>query len=593
MPPLTRNQVRGFWAAWAGWTLDGMDSFIYALVLVPALRDLLPRSGIAATQANIGFYGGVLFAIFLTGWGFAFLWGPIADRFGRVRTLVFTILCYSLFTFLGCAAASVWQLALCRFLAGAGIGGEWTLGGVFVAEEWPESRRVQGAAWMHTGYYFGTFLAAVVNYTVGAHYGWRAAFAVGGTPALLVAFIRYGVAEPKRWQHRVQQLDRAWGARDSFYALFSPEYRRRTIVNAALLFVSMVGLWAGSAYVPSSVTFLGAREGLTTAAAARMASYATMLLSTGTIIGCLLMPLVADRLGRRVSLALYFLLMFACISTGFGYLFYLPSGALPRFLICLFFPRDRRRQLRGLYLVAARAVPHRMPRQRLRLRDFVRPVYRRRRHVPGRRRSLPHAHYRDSRGTHFARVPDRPRAPPMGRRDARKGASRLNLTHLFDLSLIGRRDSPALEFQGKVLTFGELDLRSNRLANLFAGRGLRAADRLCVYLPNCVEMIDVYLACIKLGVIFVPINILYRGREIAHILQRCRAVGGDLRRHLRITRPHLERHRRSPRMLPDSRPPDRRSRSRATRRPGSSIHPAPPASPRAPCSRTTTSPPTR
>ena len=95
----------------------------------------------------------------------------------------------------------------------------------------------------------------------------------------------------------------------------------------------------------------------------------------------------------------------------------------------------------------------------------------------------------------------------------------MNLTHLFDLSLIGRRDSPALEFQDEVLTFGELDQRSNRLAHLFAGRGLRAGDRLAVYLPNCVEMIDVYLACIKIGVIFVPINILYRGREIAHILR--------------------------------------------------------------------------
>src|SRR5204863_3560012 len=108
VPPasLTRNQIRGFWASWGGWALDGMDSFLYALVLVPALRDLLPRSGIAATPANIGFYGGVLFAIFLLGWGFAFLWGPLADRFGRVRTLVFTIVCYSLFTFLGCAAAN-------------------------------------------------------------------------------------------------------------------------------------------------------------------------------------------------------------------------------------------------------------------------------------------------------------------------------------------------------------------------------------------------------------------------------------------------------------------------------------------------------
>src|SRR6185369_5742434 len=102
-------------------------------------------------------------------------------------------------------------------------------------------RRQQGAAWMHTGYYFGVFLAAIVNYVVGSRYGWRAVFAVGGTPALLVAFIRYGVSEPKRWQHRLESLQRKWTARDAFWALFSPEYRRRTVVNAALLLVSMVG----------------------------------------------------------------------------------------------------------------------------------------------------------------------------------------------------------------------------------------------------------------------------------------------------------------------------------------------------------------
>lgn len=336
-PPLTRNQVRGFWAAWAGWTLDGMDSFLYALVLVPALRELLPKAGIKADQAGIGFYGGLLFAVFLVGWGFAFLWGPLADRFGRVRTLVLTILCYSLFTFLGSLAASVGQLAVFRFLAGAGIGGEWTLGGVFVAEEWPESRRRQGAAYMHTGYYFGTFLAAIVNYVVGTHYGWRAVFAVGGTPALLVAFIRYGVSEPKRWQQRVGALERPWSARDAFLALFSPEYRRRTTVNAALLLVSMVGLWAGSVYVPSAVTYLAGRDGYSAPSAARLASYATMLLSAGTIAGCLLLPSLADRLGRRVSLGLYFAVMCACIVLGFGYAFYLPHHALAWFLACLFF----------------------------------------------------------------------------------------------------------------------------------------------------------------------------------------------------------------------------------------------------------------
>lgn len=94
----------------------------------------------------------------------------------------------------------------------------------------------------------------------------------------------------------------------------------------------------------------------------------------------------------------------------------------------------------------------------------------------------------------------------------------MNLTQLFDLSLTGRRDTTALEWRGCTFTFGELDARSNRLAHLLAGRGLRTGDRLAVYLANCVEWIDLYLACVKLGVIVVPVNILYRDREIAHIL---------------------------------------------------------------------------
>jgi malonyl-CoA/methylmalonyl-CoA synthetase len=94
----------------------------------------------------------------------------------------------------------------------------------------------------------------------------------------------------------------------------------------------------------------------------------------------------------------------------------------------------------------------------------------------------------------------------------------LHLLNLFDLSLVGRRDATALEFQDRSFTFGEIDSRSNRLAQLLVRRGLKAGDRLCVYLANCVEMIDLYLACAKLGVIFVPINILYRDREMAHIL---------------------------------------------------------------------------
>src|SRR5581483_1003593 len=82
----------------------------------------------------------------------------------------------------------------------------------------------------------------------------------------------------------------------------------------------------------------------------------------------------------------------------------------------------------------------------------------------------------------------------------------LNLLHLFDLSLTARRDQPALEFAGNTYTFGDIEARSNRLAQLLTRRGLKTGDRLCIYLANCVEMIDLYLACAKVGVIFVPIT---------------------------------------------------------------------------------------
>ena len=312
-----------------------MDSFIYALVMIPALKELLPKSGIPGDAANTGYYGGLLFALFLVGWGCSFIWGPIADRFGRVRTLVLTILCYSLFTFLGAIAQNVWHLAFFRFLAGVGIGGEWTLGGILVAEVFPESRRKQAAGYMHTGYYVGTLMAAVLNFTVGAAFGWRAMFAVGGAPALLVAFIRNGVHEPERWKSRMAQLS-GWTSRRSFMELFSPEYLRRTLLNATFVLISMIGLWAGSVYVPSSITALAAKQGITGADATRLASLGTVVLSIATILGCLILPWMAERWGRRMTLGFYFALMFIFIEVGFRWFFYQPNGLWP-FIVCLFF----------------------------------------------------------------------------------------------------------------------------------------------------------------------------------------------------------------------------------------------------------------
>jgi MFS family permease len=335
--PLTPNQKRAFWAAWGGWALDGMDSFIYSLVLAPALTELLPRSGLAATTANIGDYGGRLFALFLVGWGVALIWGPIADRFGRSRTLMLTILCFSLFTFLSALATSILWLAIWRFLAGIGIGGEWAMGASLVSESWPEERRKMGAALMHTGYYFGFFLAALANYFIGSHFGWRYMFAIGGLPAILVAYFYNRLEEPTRWKRVQQSSAEKRTMRAAFFQIFSPQYRNRTILNSIYVLVSIVGLWGGSVYVPTAITYLARAAGRSPMDAVRLASYGGALLAIGTILGAPLVPWLAERLGRRLALAIFFGMMLASLWVTFGHIFYLSSGALQWFIACTFF----------------------------------------------------------------------------------------------------------------------------------------------------------------------------------------------------------------------------------------------------------------
>ena len=334
---LTANQIKGFIAAWGGWALDGMDSFIYALVLVPALTELLPQSGIEVTPANIGYYGSILFALFLFGWGLSMVWGPIGDRIGRVRALMLTILCYSVFTFLCGFVTNIWQLAILRVLCGIGIGGEQPVGAAYIAEELSEDRRKMGAGLMHTGYYFGFFFAAVANYFIGATYGWRWMFIFGGFPALLIGFIRYGVHESDKWQKQFGDAEKRPKMRDAFGALFSPTYQRRTVVMSLLFLVSIIGLWAGSIYVPTAVTQLANRAGYVGGDAARIASYGSMVLAIGTIIGCVLAPILAERLGRRLAMSLYFAMLGASIVVAFGFVFYATTSALTWFFVCVFF----------------------------------------------------------------------------------------------------------------------------------------------------------------------------------------------------------------------------------------------------------------
>ncbi|PYR45835.1 MAG: hypothetical protein DMF89_24060, partial [Acidobacteria bacterium] len=99
----------------------------------------------------------------------------------------------------------------------------------------------------------------------------------------------------------------------------------------------------------------------------------------------------------------------------------------------------------------------------------------------------------------------------------------MHLTALFDLSLVGRADRDALDYVGadgtlRMLTFGQIDARANQMAHELTARGLAQGDRLCVHLANRIEFIDLFLACARLGVVFVPMNVLYRERELRHIV---------------------------------------------------------------------------
>lgn len=311
-----------------------MDSFIYALVLAPALTELLPRSGMDGSPANVALVGSVLFALFLIGWGLAFLWGPLADRFGRTKVLAASIVMYAIFTGAAALSQDVWQLAAFRLLAGIGIGGEWALAGTYVAEAWPEDRRAMGAGYLQTGYYAGFFLAALLNFTVGAAFGWRAMFLCGVVPVLLAFYIVKRVPEPAGWQQR--RIDAAPRALfGSLAQLFGPEYRRRTLCNTALVTVAIIGLWAGAVYEPSAIIHLAKQAGMSQPSAVRTASAGTALLALGTILGCLTVPLLAERIGRRWTLALFFVGMAVSIWLAFGWAFYRPAG-LVTFVALLF-----------------------------------------------------------------------------------------------------------------------------------------------------------------------------------------------------------------------------------------------------------------
>ena len=288
-----------FWATWFGWMLDGFDSSMYGYILVGALSELLPASGIEASRANIGLYGGLLFSIFMLGWACSMVWGWAADRYGRVRIMCWTVLVYSVFTALCGLSTGLVMFGLFRFVAGFGIGGEWAAGTPLLHESVPENTRVRLAGWLHTATPTGLFLAALVTLGAVSLLGWRGMFFLGILPALLIAYLRSNIPEPKRTRSSET-------AKLGFTALFAKGQARTTWAAALMMACIIFGLWSSNFWAPTVVITKLVATGSTPAHALQMGAVAGLITNVGTLIGCLLMPWITGRLGSRRWTAVFF-----------------------------------------------------------------------------------------------------------------------------------------------------------------------------------------------------------------------------------------------------------------------------------------------
>ncbi len=293
--------------AWLGWVFDSMDATIYAIVLHPALHDLLHAGsgGAPVADGDIGRYGGIIFSIFLIGWAVGgVLFGVAADYFGRTKTLIVTILVYAVFTGLAALSETWWQLALYRFLTALGVGGEWAAGASIVAEVWPEKKRAQAAGVLQSAWAVGFFLAAAFNLLLSG-YGWRLLFVVGVGPALVALLVRLWVREPERWVKAHAQEIQSGSLRGvKLQELFRGDLLRPTLVGFGLAFVAVFGLWGATNWTATLVRRLPDVKGLDVAAVATNVSYAIMWLNVGALAGYLSFGPLADRFGRRPVFAL-------------------------------------------------------------------------------------------------------------------------------------------------------------------------------------------------------------------------------------------------------------------------------------------------
>jgi MFS family permease len=297
--PAGRVLTRAAWvtlaSAFFGWMFDAMDLQIFTVVMIPAVRELT-----GYTDGRVLQIGGLIIAGKLLCWGLGgVLFGVLADKFGRTRIMIATILIYSIFTALSGLAQTWPQLLVLQMIAGLGIGGEWAAGAALVVETWPARHRAKAVQVMQLAFVFGLILASVLAIGL-AGAGWRWILAAGATPALLALGLRVFTPESEAWKQTKAAAQAGGPQLGSLKAIFSDKLARRTIVGSLIAMAMMIGSWGGSTLVPTLVQTLA--QATSSAAITRQTGVAFMAVNAGAVLGygaILLAVWVWPRISRR------------------------------------------------------------------------------------------------------------------------------------------------------------------------------------------------------------------------------------------------------------------------------------------------------
>ncbi|MFT4300943.1 MAG: MFS transporter [Desulfovibrio sp.] len=284
---VTRESWKCLVATFAGWALDAMD----AMLLVLALP-------LIAQEFGTGMEGmGFLVTITLVGAAFSGLFvGVLADKFGRVKMLMVTMLFYSVFTALCGFAQSYAQLVFLRFLTGIGLGGEWGVGAALITETWPAKWRAWATSTVHSGFPVGYGLATLAYMYIAPEYGWRVLFFLGIIPAFIAIWIRLAVGEPAVWKN-AQKKKPDMRPTMALATLFKHGYLKRTIFATLLATGTLMAFWGGNTWVP---TYLAKYRGLDIVKSGTF----LLILNLGGVCGHQLFGYLSGVIGRRASMFL-------------------------------------------------------------------------------------------------------------------------------------------------------------------------------------------------------------------------------------------------------------------------------------------------